>query len=85
MKTGKIKPKQNKCLTTHFKELKIGDRVALVYNPSFPVFAPKRVEGRTGIITAQRGEAYILKVRQGTRNKQFIIKSAHLKKIESPK
>ena len=85
MKTSKIKPKQNKGLTTHFKELKKGDKVALVYHPSFPVFAPKRVEGRTGIITGQRGRAYIIKVKQGTRNKQFIIKSAHLKKIESPR
>ncbi|MFH0831756.1 MAG: hypothetical protein V1886_02725 [archaeon] len=74
---------QSRGLTTHFKGLKIGETVALVYHPTFPVFLPKRIEGQTGVIIGKRGKSYIVKVKQGSQYRQFIVESAHLKKIKS--
>ena len=83
MAAKKFKSKPSKGLTIHFKELKTGDKVAIVYHPSFPAFLPKRVEGQTGIILGKRGDSYLIEIRQGTQKKQFIVESAHLKKIKT--
>lgn len=72
-----------KGLTVHFKQLKPGDTVTAVFNPSIPFHFPKRIIGDTGVIAGTKGKAYIIEIREGGKLKKFIIGAAHLKKIRT--
>ncbi len=65
-----------------FKELKEGDKVAITINKSFPNNIPKRIHGRTGVIKGKRGKAYIVNLKENNKEKTFIIKPEHLKKLK---
>lgn len=64
-----------------FKELEPGDRVAVIIEPSEKASFPKRINGKTGVINEKRGKAYIVKISDGRKEKMFIIKPVHLKKL----
>ena len=74
---GKIK------LSEYFKELKDGDRVAIVREHALQPRFPKRIQGRTGVVIGKRGEAYIIRLKDGNKEKIHIIKAVHLKKLKS--
>ena len=69
-------------LSRYFQELKQGERVAIVKEPAVPSSFPKRLQGRTGLVEAKRGGAYIIQIKDQNKEKKFIIKPIHLKKIE---
>ena len=69
-------------LSGYFKELKEGDSVSIVREPSIPAGFPERIQGKTGVIIGKRGKAYIVKLRDYIQEKQFIIPAIHLKKIK---
>lgn len=64
-----------------FQELKPGNRVTIARELSVKAEFPRRLGGCTGIVQEARGKAYIVKVRENGREKQFIIKPVHLKRI----
>jgi len=64
-----------------FQNLKKGDRVAISKEISVKRNFPERMEGRTGVIEARRGKAYIVKIRDYNEEKIFIINPIHLKKL----
>ena len=64
-----------------FQKMKVGDKVTIARELSKKAEFPRRLSGCTGIIESLRGKAYIVKIRDNGREKQFIIKSVHLKKI----
>lgn len=64
-----------------FQELKEGDRVAIIIEPSESFSFPKRLQGKAGIVEGKRGKAYIVKIIEGSKGKKFIVKSIHLKKL----
>jgi large subunit ribosomal protein L21e len=66
----------------YFKELKVGDKVALVRNPTATGMFPKQFSGRTGHVQAKYKEAYAVKFLNGKRYKTLIVKPIHLKKIK---
>jgi len=72
-----------KGLTVHFKQLKQGEMVTVVFNPSIPFHFPKRIIGYTGIVTGKKGRANIIELREGGKSKTFLIGAAHLKKIRA--
>ncbi len=74
---GKIK------LSEYFKELKDGDRVAIVREHALQPRFPKRIQGRTGVVIGKRGEAYIIRLKDGNKEKIHIIKAVHLKKLKA--
>ncbi|MEM4230864.1 MAG: 50S ribosomal protein L21e [Candidatus Pacearchaeota archaeon] len=74
---GKIK------LSRMFQNLKVGDKVSIVREMSEKAGFPKRVQGKSGVIEGKRGNAYIVKVFDLNREKKYIIKPIHLKKLES--
>ncbi|GIU68472.1 MAG: 50S ribosomal protein L21e [Candidatus Pacearchaeota archaeon] len=74
---GKIK------LSRYFQELNIGDFVAIDIEKAISINFPKRLQGRTGIIKEKRGRAYVVKVRDQSKEKEFIIEPVHLKKIKT--
>jgi large subunit ribosomal protein L21e len=80
MKKKKSKGKEK--ITKIFRNLKEGDRVAVVIEPSEKTGFPEKLQGRTGIIEGKRGKAYIVKIKDYNREKRFIIKPVHLKKLK---
>lgn len=74
---GKLK------LSRYFQELKKGDRVSVIKEASVGSNFPKRLQGRTGTIESKRGRAYVVKLKDQSKEKLFIIPPIHLKKIKS--
>ena len=69
-------------LSKYFQEIGTGDKVAVIKEPSLNAGFPKRIQGRTGIVESKRGRSYIIKIKDFNKEKRFIIKPIHLKKIE---
>ena len=81
MKNKPIREKGKIRLSEYFKELKEGDRVAIVKEPCIPGNFPKRIQGNTGVIEGKRGKAYIVKLRDLNQEKRYIVQAIHLKKL----
>jgi len=78
----RIREKGKLSLSKLFIKFNEGDKVALIYNSSSPKVFPARFQGRTGIVKGMRGRAQIVEIRDGGKNKTFIINQIHLKKIK---
>jgi len=82
IKRKKIRTRGKLSLSKYFQEFKEGDRVAIVrehsQNPQFPA----RIQGITGVVESKRGSAYLIKLKEGNKEKTHIIKPVHLKKIK---
>ena len=76
---GKIK------LSEYFKELKTGDTVAVKKEKSIVGSFPQRIQGRTGIVEGKRGTGYLVKLKEFSKEKLFIIPAIHLKRIKTEK
>jgi large subunit ribosomal protein L21e len=58
-------------------------KVAIAINPSIHKGMPHRkFQGLTGEVTGRRGEAYLLEIRNGGKEKQILVRPEHLKPIE---
>ncbi|MGY4884259.1 MAG: 50S ribosomal protein L21e [Nanobdellota archaeon] len=69
----------------YFQDLKKGDFVTVVAEASLNPTFPKRLQGRTGIVEGKRGRSYCVKIKDQTKEKEFIISPIHLKKIKNKK
>jgi ribosomal protein L21E len=69
-------------LSEYFKELKPGDRIALVRNFSVSGTFPKQFSGRTGTVVKKLNKTYEVKFLNGKFYKHLIIKPIHLKRIK---
>lgn len=78
----KVRTRGKLQLSKYFQELEKGDSVAIVREPSIKLGFPKRFQGRTGVVEDKRGKAYIVRVNDQNKEKRFIIKPIHLKKIK---
>ncbi len=64
------------------KEFDIGDKVAIVINPSYHKGMPfRRFHGKVAEVVGRRGRAYIVKFKDGDKEKMQIVMPAHLKKV----
>ena len=69
-------------ITDILKEFNIGDKAAIVINPSYHRGMPfRRFHGKVGTIVGKRGKAYIIKFKDGNKEKMQIVMPAHLKKV----
>ncbi len=68
-------------MSEYFKELKEGDRVAIVRELSEMPKFPKVLQGRTGVVNGRRGSSYIIKIMDYNQEKTHIIHPVHLKKL----
>jgi len=66
----------------YFQELSEGDFVAISREQSIPINFPKRFQGLTGVVEGKRGKAYIVKLKDGNKDKRILIEAIHLKKIK---
>lgn len=69
-------------LSRYFQKLEKGDSVAVVRELSIKSSFPVRLQGRTGLIEGKRGKAYIVKIKDQSKEKRFLIEPIHLKKIK---
>lgn len=81
MKKKSPKQKGKIRMSRMFQNLKIGDKVAIARELSIKAEFAKRLEGRTGIIEALRGKAYIVKIKDYNEEKRVIVPAIHLRKI----
>ncbi len=69
-------------LSRYFQELKKGDFVAISREPAVQSSFPVRFQGITGVIDERKGKSYIVKIKDGNKEKELIIEPIHLKKIK---
>jgi len=72
-------------LSRYFQELNEGDFVAISREQSVPINFEKRFQGITGVVEGKRGKAYIVKIKDGNKEKKILIEPIHLKKIKQIK
>ena len=78
----KIRTRGKLQLSRYFQEFKIGDRAAVIMEPSVQSSFPKVLQGKTGIIEEKRGKVYLLKIKDKNQGKKYLIEPIHLKKIK---
>lgn len=69
-------------LSRFFQKFKEGDFVAISREKSIPVNFNKRLQGSTGVVSGKKGRVYIVKVKEGNKEKEILIAPIHLKKIK---
>jgi len=82
LKHKRIREKGKLSLGRYFQELKPGQRVAIVRNLSYKANFPSRLQGKTGTIIETRGKAFVVSLMNGRKEKKFILKREHIKKIK---
>lgn len=82
LKRKDVRRKGKISLKNYFKELKEGDRVAVIRELSLPAYFPHRIQGLSGVVVSRKGRSYVVRLYQGNKEKEFIIQSAHLKKLK---
>jgi ribosomal protein L21E len=73
---GKLK------FSRYFQELKKGDKVSVIFEPSVQPRFPKRLQGRTGVVEDKKGKVYIININDQNKIKKFLIEPVNLKKIQ---
>ncbi len=81
----KMREKGKLKFSEYFKKLSKGDYVAVVRDVSLRPKFPLRIQGRTGIVEEQRGKAYVVKIKDQSKEKQYLIEPIHLRKIKTIK
>jgi len=81
VKKKRVRTRGKLQLSRYFQELNPGDRVAVVKEASVTSSFPKRLQGRTGNVKGKRGRLYIVKINDQKKEKEYLIGSIHLKKI----
>jgi len=82
LKRKRIRTRGKAGLSTVFKELHEGDKVALVRDLAYIAPFPKRMQGKTGRILGYRGKCCVVGVKDGNKEKKFIVSKIHLKKLK---
>jgi large subunit ribosomal protein L21e len=72
-------------LSRYFQELKEGDFVAISREPTVPSNFPIKWQGITGVVEGKRGKVYMIKIKDGRKEKRLLIEPIHLKKIKQNK
>ncbi len=70
-------------LSKYFQEFEKGDFVSITKERAIKSNLPKRYQGRTGVIEAKRGQAYMVNLKDKNKTKRFLIEPIHLKKIKT--
>jgi large subunit ribosomal protein L21e len=82
MKSKNSREKGKLRLGRYFQELQEGDIVSVDEELSLQPRFPKRLQGRTGVVIGKRGDAYLVKIRNQAKEKNFFIAPVHLRKIK---
>lgn len=70
-------------LSRIMREHSVGDRVAIVIDPSIHKGQPHpRFHGRTGKVIGKRGRAYIIEIHDGNKRKEIFARPEHLRVVQ---
>ena len=72
---GKLK------LSSYFKKIDDGAKVALVIDSGVRASFPRRLKGMSGKVSGSRGKFKLVEIKDGNKLKTFIIHPVHLKKL----
>jgi len=72
-------------LSRYFQRLKEGDFVAISREPAVKSNFEKRLQGITGIVEERKGKVYMIKIKEGNKEKRILVEPIHLKKIKQVK
>ena len=79
----RIRKKGLNSLSTVLIDYKEGDRVNIVIDSAVHKGMPhRRYHGRTGVITGERGRAFLVDVNLGKATKTLIIRPEHLRPVK---
>jgi len=81
-KNKKIRKKGKIQLKRYFKNFEEGERVAVVSERTVKSAFPRRIIGKTGVVSGSRGKFKEIKIQEGGKIKTFIIHPIHLNKIK---
>ena len=82
LKRKKIRQRGKVSFTRYFQKFQPGDSVAVVKDLSNNFGYSNRIQGRTGKILEKRGTAYYIILKDLDKEKKYLLKPIHLKKIE---
>jgi len=69
-------------ITRALQEFERGDKVSIVIDPSIHKGMPhRRYHGKTGDVEEKRGDAYLVKVKNGNAIKNIIVRPEHLRRV----
>ncbi len=81
LKRKKVRQRGKVSFTRYFTKFIPGDSVAVVRELSIPFGYSNRMQGRTGKVLEKRGSAYYIAVKDMDKEKKYLLKPIHLKKI----
>jgi len=85
LKHKKARDKGKFSFMKYFQKFKEGDSVAIVRELSCKFGYSKRLQGRTGKILKKQGSAYYVEIKDLNKEKKYLIRPIHLKRIENGK
>jgi large subunit ribosomal protein L21e len=77
----KIREKGKLKLSSYFKKIEEGERVSIVNDVGVRASFPKRLRGISGRVSGSRGKFKLVEIKDGGKDKTFIIHPIHLKKL----
>lgn len=83
LKHKRLRDKGKISFTRYFQEFKPGDSVAVAKELSIKFGYPNKIHGRTGKIVGKRGSAYEIKIFDIRKEKTYLIKPIHLRRIQA--
>jgi len=82
LKRKSVREKGKVRLSDYFQKFEKGNRVAVKRELSLHPKFPKKLQGRSGIVSGKRGTYYIIKINDLKKEKTYIIHPVHLKKLK---
>lgn len=82
VKSKSVRNKGKTRLSEYFKGLKEGDKVAVTRDLGIKASFPQRIIGSTGKVTGTRGKYSVIEIKEGNKNRTFIIHPVHLKRLK---
>jgi len=78
----RVRARERLPITRYIQEFKVGSKVVIKPSPSSHKGMPfKRFFGRTGTVINKKGKSYIIKIKDGKKEKDIISRPEHLKAI----
>ena len=81
VKGKSIRKKGKVNLSRYFKKINVGSQVSIVSDVGCKITFPRRLKGKTGKISGERGKFKLVELRDGNKKKTFIIHPIHLRKV----
>ena len=78
---SRVRQKGKLSLSRYFQQLEKGQRVVIKPVASLQPAIPIRFKGRAGVVEVKRGNAYVVRFKDGKMDKRLIIKPIHLIKV----